>query len=321
MRALVTGADGFLGANLCKGLLARGHDVVGATLNRKGHTSLDALGVEVRLEYGNALDIEYLRRIVNAQEIEWVFQLAGVSIVRVAAQEPYRAMMTNVAGTLNVLEACKCGPVKSVVVASSDKAYGDYGGAQYTEEMPLRPKSAYELSKALADILARGWARFSAMRIMATRCANLYGPGDLHWSRLVPNSCRRIARGLPPEVHPEAWHYQREWLHVDDAVRAYVLLAEKGETGEAYNVGSGVTATAGDVARELARLGDVADVIESDWKIDEIPAQKLCCDKIDTLGWKPEIDLWEGMRNTLYWYVRYMEKLSGRYRPVVLCAS
>jgi len=103
MRALVTGADGFLGANLCGELLAQGHDVVGATLNRKGRTSLDALGVDVRLEYGDILDVEYLWRVVNAHEIEWIFQLAGVSIVRVAAQDPYRAVLTNVLGTLNVL--------------------------------------------------------------------------------------------------------------------------------------------------------------------------------------------------------------------------
>lgn len=313
MRALVTGADGFLGANLCNELLAQGHDVIGATLNRKGHTSLDALGVTVRLEYGNILDVEYLRRIVNAHEIEWVFQLAGVSIVRVAAQDPYRAIMTNVAGTLNVLEACECGPVQSVVVASSDKAYGDYGGVRYTEELPLNPSGAYELSKALADTLARGWARLTAMRVVVTRCANLYGPGDLHWSRLVPNSCRRIVRGKPPEVHPGAWTYQREWLHVDDAVRAYVMLAEKGTTGEAYNVGSGETETAGNVARELAAMGGIVDVIESEWEIDEIPAQELCCDKMAALSWGPKRELWEGMRETLLWYGDYVSEPSDRW--------
>lgn len=313
MRALVTGADGFLGANLCKELLARGHDVVGAVLNRRGHTSLDALGVSVRLEYGDVLDVGYLRRILNAHEIEWVFHLAGVSIVRVAAQDPYRALLTNVAGTLNVLEACKCGPVKSVVVASSDKAYGDYGGEQYTEDLPLKPKGAYELSKALMDVLARAWAKLVEARITVTRCANLYGPGDLHWSRLVPNSCRRIARGLPPEVHPGAWKYQREWLHVDDAVWAYILLAEKGAAGEAYNIGSGETATAGGVAIRLAELGAGSTPIESDWQIDEIPAQELCCDKIGALGWRAERELWAGMGDTLDWYRDYVGVLSCAY--------
>jgi len=305
VRALVTGADGFLGANLCKGLLTRGHEVIGATLNRKGHTSLDALGVDVRLEYGDVLEGTYIDRIINAREIQWVFHLAGVSIVRVAALSPYRAILTNVIGTLNALPFADTTTVEAVVVASSDKAYGDYGGMQYTEDLPLRPGGAYELSKALADMLARGWAKFTDARIMVTRCANLYGPGDLHWSRLVPNSCRRIARGTPPEVHPGAWQYQREWLHVDDAVRAYIMLAEEGVTGEAYNVGSGETATAGSVAHSLAILGGVGAPIESDWQIDEIPAQELCCDKINALGWRAEQKLWEGMRDTLGWYVDY----------------
>jgi len=156
---------------------------------------------------------------------------------------------------------------------------------------------------------------------MVTRCANLYGPGDLHWSRLVPNSCRRVARGLPPEVHPGAWKYQREWLHVDDAVKAYILLAEKGHTGEAYNVGSGITATAGCVAHELAVMGGVGNPVESDWEIGEIPAQELCCDKIATLGWDPMRELWKGLEETLGWYADYEAKQSGHRVWAEPCAS
>jgi CDP-glucose 4,6-dehydratase len=306
MRALVTGADGFLGANLCAGLLARGHDVVGAALRRKGHTSLEALGVNIRVEYGDVLDADYLRRVIGAHEIEWVFHLAAVSIVRVAARDPRRAIETNVMGTLNLLDACRYGPVEAVVVASSDKAYGDYGGEAYHEDMPLRPAGAYELSKALEDTLARGWAAFTDARITATRCANLYGPGDMQWSRLVPNSCRRIANGQPPEVHPGAWEYQREWLYVEDAVTAYALLAEKGASGEAYNVGSGERATAGAVACRLAERGRVNTPVSSDCQIAEIPAQALDCAKVRALGWRPNTMLWAGLDATMRWYHDYL---------------
>lgn len=302
----MTGADGFLGANLCARLLADGHEVVGAALHRKGHTSLDALGVGVRIEYGDVLDRDYLRRLVNAYEPQWVFHLAAVSIVRIAEVDPYRCLSTNVLGALNALDACRYGPVEAVVVASSDKAYGDYGGAAYTEDLDLRPSGAYELSKALADMLARGYAPHLEARVVVTRCANLYGPGDLNWSRLVPNSCRRIARGEPPEVHPGAWQYRREWLHVEDAVRAYTLLAASGETGQAYNVGSGQTATAGWVAGHLAALSGVGAPVESEWRIREIPAQALCSERVRTLGWTPRWELAEGLADTLARYGVYL---------------
>jgi len=306
MRALVTGADGFLGANLCKALLAAGHEVTGAALSRKGHTALDALGVDVRLEYGDVLDAAYLRRLVNAYEPQWVFHLAAVSIVRIAQADPRRAIETNVMGTLNLLDACRCGNVEAVIVASSDKAYGDYQGAPYEEAWPLKPTGAYELSKALEDTLARGWAHFATTRICVTRCANLYGPGDVNWSRMVPNSCRRIAKGESPEVHPAAWQYQREWLHVEDAARAYLLLAEQGATGEAYNVGSGHVATAGQVARMLARLGGVQAPVESPWQgIVEIPSQRVCWARLASLGWTPQWELHLGLAETLAWYRRY----------------
>lgn len=306
MNVLVTGADGFLGANLCAALLADGHDVVGAALNRKGRTSLDALGVDIRMEYGDVLDRDYLRRLVNAHEPRWVFHLAAVSIVRIAEADPYRCVATNVMGALNALDACRYGPVAALVVASSDKAYGDYGGVACTEDMELRPKGTYELSKALADVLAQGYARHLETRVVVTRCANLYGPGDLNWSRLVPNSCRRIWRGAPPQVHPGAWQYRREWLHVWDAVRAYMLLAELGSKGEAYNVGSGQTVTAGYVAKHLADLAGVRTPVESNVHVREIPAQSLCSDRVHTLGWRPLVGLEHGLGDTLAWYRDYL---------------
>jgi len=127
MRALISGAEGFLGANLCKALLAQGHDVTALSLNRQKHTSLDALGVECRTEYGDVTDAVFVERVIAASEAEWVFHLAAVSIVRIAQASPALALRTNILGTLNVMEACRKLPgVKSIVVASSDKAYGDH---------------------------------------------------------------------------------------------------------------------------------------------------------------------------------------------------
>lgn len=304
MRTLIFGADGFLGANLCRLLLEHGHEVTGTALNRKGHTSLDALKVDCRVEYGDVTDRAFVERVVNATEAEWVFHLAAVSIVRIAENDAYRALRTNILGTLNVLEACSCLPVKAVVMASSDKAYGDYCGEPYTEDMPLRPGGAYETSKACADLIGQFYGR-NGTRVMVTRCGNLYGPGDLNWSRLVPGSCRRAIRGEAPVINAGAWNYKREWLHVEDAARAYVTLAQKGESG-AYNVGTGDVMTAGDVAQHIAGIDGAPCPVEQPVAFSEIPAQRLDATKVRGLGWAPGIGLAAGLLNVYDWYAEYL---------------
>lgn len=309
MNALVTGADGFLGANLCQHLQEQGHEVIGTALNRKRETSLDALGVEVGLEYGNVLDPTFLQRVVNAYEVDWVFHLAGVSIVRVAENSPYRAIQTNALGTLNMLEAARqSGTVKAVVIASSDKAYGDYEGIPYQEDMPLDPSGAYEVSKACADQIARCYAEYG-VKAMVARCANLYGRGDLHWSRLIPGSCKRAFEYQAPRVTPGAWMYEREWLHVEDACRAYRMIAERGVPGRAYNVGSGEIYPVGVVAAMVSELMCAPVPESSKRRIEhEIPTQCLDCGRIRSeLHWEPSWRFNEGLEDTTAWYTEYLE--------------
>lgn len=300
MRALITGVDGFLGANLAAYLLAAGHEVTGAALNRKNNTSLDALGVRCRVEYGDITDAAFVGRVVNACEAEVVYHLAAVSIVRVAERDPGRAIRTNVLGTLNVCEAAQRNGAK-VIVASSDKAYGASEDA-YSERTPLRPTGAYEVSKAAQDHVARLYGA------IVVRAANLYGPGDLHWSRLVPACCRLIASGQAPQVYGDAGGCQREWLHIEDASAAYAFLAEHGARGQAYNVGSGQRATALDVARRLSFLGHAPcpDTVGKERPFYEIPSQSLDCTKIETLGWQARRTLNEGLYQTLHWYARHL---------------
>lgn len=300
MRALITGADGFLGANLCQYLSEAGHDVVGAALSRKGRTSLDALGVGIRVEYGDVCDRDYVERLVNATEAEVVIHLAAVSIVRIAAANPYRAIKTSVLGTLNVCEAgMKAGA--RVIVASSDKAYGDNGGEPYVETTPLRPTGAYEVSKAAADHIGRLYGA------IVVRSANLYGPGDLNWSRLIPNSCRLALTGKPPEVYGEAMHYYREWLYVEDAVRAYECLAKIGICGEAYNIGSGYKATPFMIASLASQIaGGPAPTEVHRGNFTEIPTQVLDCEKVGRLGCWSTTPLDVGLRKTVEWYAYHL---------------
>lgn len=319
MRALVTGSEGFLGANLCKMLLSQGHQVTACSLNRQKHTSLDALGVDCRTEYGDVTDAQFVERVIANCEADWVFHLAAVSIVRVAQASPALALRTNIMGTVNVLEACRRLPgVKSIVCASSDKAYGDHGGEPYREDMPLLPVAPYEVSKAAADLIAQSYAATYGLNVMVTRCANLYGPGDLNWSRLVPNSCRQALAGLAPVVHQGVAHMRRDYLYIRDAVIAYICLAERGESG-AYNVGNGDVASTLDIASAIAAItGGPSPVCEPKAQpFSEINAQELQTSKIRALGWQPQVRLAEGLNKTVGWYNGY---LGGR-GWVHLCAS
>ena len=301
MRALVTGAEGFLGANLCAELIARGHEVTAASLNRRGKTSLDALGVDCRVEYGDVTDAAFIDRIVSSSEADWIFHLAAVSIVRVAQANPALALRTNILGTLNVLESSKRTGAK-VMVASSDKAYGDHNGAEYVEGMALKPTGAYEVSKTCADHISNLYGA------VVVRCANLYGDGDLNWSRLVPNSIRLALHGKAPQIYGGAVYNKREWLYVKDAVDAYIKLAEVGQPG-AYNVGSGEQSSPLEVAEIVCGLlgSPFPEVVQKKHEFYEIPEQRLNCEKISGLGWQPDVYLTTGLFQSVEWYKGYLQ--------------
>lgn len=304
MRALVTGADGFIGAHLCKALLQAGHDVTAATANRSGRSTLDVLGVDVRREYGDIQDAEYVRRIINAREPDWVFHLAAVSIVRVANRDLGRALRTNIDGTINVLEACERNNVQAVVTASSDKAYGSAGGHAYVETMALRPFGPYEVSKACADHIARLYGR-GTLRSMVTRSCNVFGPADLNWSRLIPGACRTALAGKPPTVYSGG--VAREYVCVDDVVGAYIHIARHGEIGHAYNVGSGWVASAQEVASQVARMAGAPEPVLVDAPCYEIPSQVINASKLHSLGWSPTVhaSFGEALAATFEWYRGY----------------
>lgn len=301
MRAVVTGAEGFLGANLVKALIENGHEVIGTSLNRQNKTSLDALGVNCRIEYGDITDAEFVNRVISSSEADCVFHLAAVSIVRVASASPAIALKTNIMGTVNVLEACKRVGIQRVLIASSDKAYGDHGGRAYTEDMSLDPVGAYEVSKTCADHIGMLYGA------IVVRCANLYGTGDLNWSRLIPGSIRRGLMGESPKVYGDAVNDKREWIYVDDAVNAYITLAESGKPG-AYNVGSGVQASPMDIAKEIAIMTgcNPPDIVSKDRTFYEIPSQVLSCEKIRDTGWTAYTSLGSGLRKTVNWYKDYL---------------
>ncbi len=315
---LVTGGDGFLAAHLLLALHREGARTVALCLNRKGQSSLSALFAEratYRIEYGDVTDFATMQRLVNSYEVDYVFHLAAVSAVRVASACPYRAIQTSVMGTLNVLEACRQSgrAVRGIVVASSDKAYGETAPPYY-EGLPLLPTATYEASKAAAEMVCRAYRYEHGLPVAVTRCANLYGPGDLNWTRLVPGSVRRALRGESPVVYQESAAAQREVLHVSDAVRAYLLLAEVARDTEhcEHNVGSGERVSVYDLARQIGKLagGPEPLLVPRPGQFREIPAQLLVSARMTELGWLPQTTLAEGLWATVGWYRQHLQGLT-----------
>ncbi|HEV2773018.1 MAG TPA: NAD-dependent epimerase/dehydratase family protein, partial [Thermoleophilaceae bacterium] len=245
---LVTGAQGFLGSWLVERLLDEGARVVAPRRDvpALSRFRLDRLDERCDLVEADVLDEAALARVVNEYAPELVFHLAAQTIVGTANRAPLATFETNVRGTWNLLEACRSlaeqSPVRAVVVASSDKAYGAHDELPYREDHSLRPDYPYDVSKACADLVARSYAHTYGLPVAVTRLGNIYGPGDFNLSRLVPDTACALVRGERPVVGSDGTP-QRDFVHVADAVAAYLAvadsLARSKLRGRAWNAGGG----------------------------------------------------------------------------------
>jgi CDP-glucose 4,6-dehydratase len=315
---LVTGGLGFVGAWLCRELLARGRRVV--SLDRAAHegrpSALALLGIEemVAQVEGDLLDAELLRRTLADHRVSAVFHLAAQTIVGVATASPAPTFETNVRGTWAVLEACREHGVERVVVASSDKAYGAHDALPYREDFALRPTAPYEASKAAADLIARSYWHTYGLPVAVTRFANVYGGGDTNFSRLVPEAVSAALDGRPPVLRSDG-SPERDFLYVEDAACAYVAIADaldRNEVrGQAFNAGGGRPHPVGQVVELIARLagtGVEPDIRGAGNPAGEIDRQYVDPAKIrEVVGWESEVDLEEGLRRTIDWYRAHPE--------------
>ena len=228
-RALVTGGRGFVGAWLCRALAERGVEVT--SFDRRGPherpSTLAMLGLDddVAEREGDLLDGELLRTTLLDGEIDSVFHLAAETIVGTVKADPVAGWETNVRGTWTLLEACRAAGVQRVVVASSDKAYGAHEELPYREDFALRPTAPYEASKAAADLIARSYWPSFGLPVAVTRFANIYGGGDLNFSRLVPEAACAAVDGRPPVLRSDG-SPMRDLLYVEDAAAAYLAIAD-----------------------------------------------------------------------------------------------
>ncbi len=266
---------------------------------------------------GDLEDFWTLERVVNQHEVDTVFHLGAQTIVGVAHRCPLPTFETNIRGTYNLLEACRLhgDQVHRVVIASSDKAYGQQPHLPYTEEIPLSGRHPYEVSKSCADLIAQAYHHTYALPIAIARCGNVYGGGDLNWSRIVPGTIRSFLHGERPIIRSDGT-YVRDYIYVKDAACAYMRLAEclgNGPArGEAFNFSTEKPMTVLEMVNVIQKLMDCAH-LEPDIRDSaegEIRSQHLSSAKArDILKWKPQFDLESGFCETISWYRGY---LAGR---------
>jgi CDP-glucose 4,6-dehydratase len=321
-RSLVTGAHGFVASHLVGALLARGDtvrvldrpdprtaDVGGARLS-----ALDLLGLRDRVELaeGDLRDAEAVAAAVAG--CDSVFHLAAQTIVGVARESPLETLEVNVRGAWNVFEACREHGASRVVFASSDKAYGASPELPYREDFPLRAAYPYDASKAAADIIARSYANAYDVPLAVTRFANIYGGGDLNFSRLIPETTIAVLDGRPPSIRSDG-SPERDFLHVDDAVAAYLAIETalgRGEArGEAFNAGGErphPVREVVDLIAAAAGTGVEPEYLGSGTPDGEIDRQYVDSSKLRELtGWGPEVELASGLQRTLDWYREHPE--------------
>src|SRR5438876_9837348 len=312
---LVTGATGLVGSHVVSGLLAstaevsillRDHDRR-SELFRSGNIGRIAV-IEGELE-----SIAYVERAIAESSASVVFHLGAQTLVGVGLNAPLLTFESNVRGTYNVLEACRrqSGTVERLVVASSDKAYGQSDHA-YLEDDPLRASSPYDVSKAAGDLIARSYHATYGLRLGIVRCGNIYGGGDLNWSRIVPGTIRSFLKGEAPEIRSDGT-YVRDYIYIADVVDAYLAVAEALDrpevAGEAFNFASGAQVRVIDMVKAIAKImgGKIPEPRVLNIAKNEIKEQRLSTEKAKRiLGWTPRVSLDDGLRSTIEWYRSYL---------------
>jgi CDP-glucose 4,6-dehydratase len=312
----VTGCTGLLGAWLTDFLVREGADVVGLVRDHVPDSNFYRLGLaeKVTTVTGSLEDPPLIERTLNEYEIEVVFNLAAQTIVRIANANPLSTFTANIAGTWNVLEACRRSSwVKAVVLASSDKAYGTHARLPYRETAPLIGCHPYDVSKSCADLIGQAYWETYRVPVAITRCGNFYGGGDLNFNRIVPGTIRSVIDGQRPVIRSDGTLI-RDYFYIKDAVQAYAFLAERllegSAGGEAYNFSNEIQLTVRELVMlvcELAGRPDLEPIVQSNAP-NEIPHQYLSADKARTeLGWKPAYSLREGLLETIAWYREYFQ--------------
>ena len=313
---LVTGATGLLGSWLTRRLTEAKADVV--CLVRDWVPSSELVRSKtlesMKVVRGDVRDREIIERTLGEYEVDTVFHLAAQTIVGIANRNPVSTFESNIQGTWNVLEACRRSPaVKSIVVASSDKAYGDQETLPYSEDTPLEGRHPYDVSKSCTDLIAQAYGKTYGLPVAITRCGNFYGGGDLNWNRIVPGTIRSALRGERPVIRSDGQSV-RDYFYVEDGADAYMLLAERlaadcSLRGAGFNFSNEIQITVSDLVGKILKHMNVS--FEPDIRNEasnEIRHQYLSAERArKELGWRPLFTLEEGLDRTIDWYRDFLQ--------------
>ena len=312
----VTGGTGLVGSWLIQRLVASGADVTCLVRDWVPQSELTRKGLfeRVKVVRGDICDRDLLERILGEYEIDTVIHLAAQTIVTIANRNPISTFETNIAGTWNLMEACRRSPkVRQIVVASSDKAYGDQDILPYNENTSLQGRHPYDVSKSAADLIAHTYAVTFDLPVAITRCGNFYGGGDLNWNRVIPGTIRSILRGQPPVIRSDG-EYIRDYFYVEDGAAAYMLLAEQLAArpelkGQAFNFSNEIQVSVREIVERISSMmnskfpPDIRNEVTN-----EIRHQYLTAEKARrVLGWKPMFNLNEGLQKTIDWYKEFIK--------------
>jgi len=311
-KVFVSGAAGLLGSWLAEELLRRGAEVTCLVRDWVPNSRAITGGVLERCQVlrGELEDLPLVLRALNEYEIDSIFHLGAQAIVGTANRSPLSTFESNIKGTWTLLEAARQCPklIERIVVASSDKAYGAHDQLPYTETAPLEGRFPYDVSKACSDLISLSYFETFGLPLAVTRCGNLYGGGDLNFSRLIPGTIRSVLRGESPVIRSDGT-FVRDYFFVRDAVNAYLHLAERvpepGVVGEAFNLGPESPLSVLEVVERVLTMMErtALEPVILNQARHEIPRQYLDCTKARArLGWQPEFSFDEGLRQTIAWY-------------------
>ena len=312
----VTGGTGFLGSYLVKKLVNYGANVTILVRDYIPQSNI-YIGEEykkVNTVQGTLEDYLLIERILGEYEIDTVFHLAAQAIVGVANRNPLGTFKSNIEGTWNILEAARKSPlIKQVIVASSDKAYGDQEKLPYDEDMPLQGKHPYDVSKSCTDLISQTYYETYKLPVCITRCGNLYGGGDLNFNRIIPQSIQSILNNDAPVIRSDG-SFIRDYFYIEDAVDAYINLAEKvvelNLGGQAFNFSNEIQITVLELVNKILKImsSDIKPIILNQGS-NEIIHQYLSAKKARTvLGWSPNYTIDKGLSKTIEWYKDFLKK-------------
>ena len=326
LKVLITGVNGFVGGNIAKKLVELGAEVFGLVRTSKYNSFLyyEEINKKISIINGDLCDLSLLSRIISEEEINTIFHLAAQVEIGIGIKNPYLTFETNVRGTYTLLESVKLFPdsVKAVIVASSDKSYGEYprNKMPYKEDYPLIPKFPYDTSKACADIIAQSYTYgFQCLPVVVTRFANIYGPGQLNFSALIPDGIRS-ALGYSKFVPRGDGSMMRDFLYIEDVVDLYIRIAEilskdKKIVGQVFNAGTKSPKTVKEVLKEIfTSIGNLDDykeilkLMENKSTQGEIDCQFMDYEKVKKyFDWYPKHNFNVGILKTIEWYSRYLK--------------